>query len=328
MKTSATAFKKRSFALLPLILAASSVAGCDAPVKDGSCTIGTIGKLPLFTTHNVPVVRATINKQPVLFVVDTGAFNSVLSERLAKRFDLTYAAATIRTTGVKGTEMANIAQVDDIGLGGATNTNHAFALTSMEFEASKPPLPPLVGILGAEILLASDLVIDLPNHNMQLLDMQRCPYPAPLWKGIAHKVPIERNLDDMKIHLQFKLNGSAPLKAIFDTGSSRITLPLRYAHRLGITDEMLKHDHSTTDLSAIGDDKVTAYHHRFETMTLGDFTIRDADVTIIDTDTLEYALFGADFLSQHRVWITTKDTMYVQHISEIQPDERPLSANP
>ncbi len=301
------------------VLCITALSGCDTPQKDGSCTISTLGVLPLYTSHHSPVVKATINKQPVLFEVDTGAFNSVLSEQYARKFDVTYASSMVRTVGAKGSEFQHVVQVDDIGLGGATNTNHAFTLTSLQFEPTRPPLPPLVGLLGAEILLASDLVIDMPHHNMQLLDMRQCPYPAPLWKGTMHIIPIDRNLDDMKLHLHFTLDGGAPIRAVFDTGASHTVLPVRIAHRLGVTDEMLKKDPSTTNFSAIGDDKTTVYRHHFKTMTLGDFTISDPEILINDNDILDYALFGADFLRQHRVWITTGQVMYVQHVSEIPP---------
>ncbi|NVN43334.1 aspartyl protease family protein [Asaia siamensis] len=321
----------RSISCPLFLLAMCLLAGCDTPAKDGSCVIGTIGRLPLDSYKNTPVVRATINKHPVLFTVDSGAFNSVLSEKYADMLDLTYSTGMVRTTGVKGTELQRIVQVDDIGLGGATNTNHAFAMTTQSFGATKPPQPPLVGLLGAEILLATDLVIDMPHHQMQLLDMKRCPYPAPLWKGMMHTVPIERDLDQMQLHLQFTLDEGKPIQAIFDTGASRTVIPLRMAHELGVTDDMLKKDRASIDFEAVGSDRVTAYHHHFRTMTLGDFTIHNPEVIIMNNDTLDHALFGADFLRHHRVWITTQRTMYVQHISEIPPDEdqpQPSSAAP
>ncbi|WP_438381354.1 retropepsin-like aspartic protease [Asaia sp. BMEF1] len=321
MKNAESARHRQSIACSVLLLGITLLTGCDAPVKDGTCTIGTIGRLPLYSSHNVPVVRATINKHPVLFEVDTGAFNSVLSEQYADKLDLNYSEGMVRAIGVKGTEFQRVVQVDHIGLGGATNTNHAFTMTSQLFHPTKPPLPPLVGLMGAEILLATDLVIDMPHHQMQLLDMKRCPYPAPLWKGAMHTVPIDRNLDDMKLHVHFALDGGEPIRAVFDTGASRTVIPLRMARKLGVTDAMLKNDRSTTDVQAVGDDKVTAYHHRFRTLTLGDFTIHNPEVIIMDNDTLDYALFGADFLRHHRVWITTENTMYVQHISEIPRDE-------
>lgn len=321
MKKAASGPATRLLSCLILLLGMNLLAGCDAPVKDGSCTIGTLGRLPLYSSHNVPVVRATINKHPVLFEVDTGAYNSVLGEEYAGMLELSYSGGMVRAIGVKGTEFQRIVQVDDIGLGGATNTNHAFVMTSQPFHPTRPPLPPLVGMIGAEILLATDLVIDMPHHQMQLLDMKRCPYPMPLWKGTMHTVRIDRDLDDMKLHLHFALDGGEPIRAVFDTGASRTVIPLRMARKLGVTDAMLKNDRSTTDVQAVGDDKVTAYHHRFRTLTLGDFTIHNPEVIIMDNDTLDYALFGADFLRHHRVWITTENTMYVQHISEIPRDE-------
>lgn len=315
--------RPRRPALLVIAMAAFGlIAGCDTPSPDKGCEIGTIGRMPLYSLHNVPVVRASLNHHPVLFEVDTGAFNSVLSDRYIDMLGLTLASGYVRVTGAKGTEFQNVTQVDDIGLGGATNTNHGFAVTSSVFATLRPPLPPLVGLLGAEILLASDLVMDMPHHEMQLLDMRRCPLPAPLWKGPLHRVAITSDLDTMKIGLTISIDGSKPIKAVLDTGASRTILPLRFARRLGVTDAMLAQDRSDTQFKAIGSDKVTAWHHRFKSLTLGDFTIYDPEVFILSSDDLDYALFGADFLKEHRLWVTTRGEMYVQHISEI-PQETP-----
>ncbi|MFC0502891.1 aspartyl protease family protein [Asaia krungthepensis] len=297
------------------------LAGCDdqPPLQPGQCEIQTFGRMHLWSLQNIPVVQTKIDGKPVLFMVDTGAFNSVLFKNNAKSLNLTYTGATAHTRGVRGDEMQSIVKVDKLDLGTGSTTDHVFMLTESPGPQVKAPLPPIVGLLGAEFLLAYDLVIDMPHHAMYLLDMRRCPYVTPMWKGTVHAVPIEDDRDDNKIRMNFTIDNSKPIPAILDTGAYGITIPYHLAHRkIGITRDDLKKDRFTTDVHGIGDDDVTSYIHEFSKLDLGDFEITNVKVEIDDADNIDYALFGARFLHSARIWLTTKNKLYVQHISEMQ----------
>lgn len=309
------------FRSLVSLLVCTGLAACDdqPPLQPGHCEIQTLGRLPLGRLHNIPVVQARIDGKPVLFLVDTGAFNSVLFSKSVKNLDLTYTGGMVIANGVHGREDEPIVRINKLDLGSGTTSDHLFAMTDSLAPRSFPSQPPIVGLLGAEFLLAADLVIDMPHHAMYLLDMRRCPYVTPYWKGTVHRIPVEHDRTTNKITLSFTINDSKPIPAIFDTGASGIVIPYDLAHRkTGLTRAELKKDRSDTATLGIGDDEVRSYYHQFDHLDLADFRIGNARVTIDDADHLETALFGARFLQQARIWLTTKDVMYVQHVSEMQ----------
>lgn len=306
---------------LLVLMTCASLAACDdqPPLEPNHCEIETLGKLPLGRLHNIPVVEAKIDGKPVLFLVDTGAFNSVLFAKNAKSLDLAYTGGMVHASGAHGREEEPVVRIDKLDLGSGTTSDHLFTLTETMAPRSPPSQPPIVGLLGAEFLLAADLVIDMPHHAMYLLNMRRCPYVTPYWKGTIHKIQVDRDEGINKIGLHFTINGGKPIPAIFDTGASGIIIPYGLAHKkTGVTRTDLKKDRSGTGMQAIGDDVVTSYYHEFDHLDLGDFRINNARVIIDDADNLDYALFGARFLQHTRIWLTTKDVMYVQHVSEMQ----------
>ncbi|NIE80054.1 retroviral-like aspartic protease family protein [Asaia sp. As-1742] len=323
--------RKNSFLrCLPLMMGLLVLAGCDdqPPLQPGHCEIRTLGRLRLRSLASIPVVEARIDGKPVLFMVDTGAFNSVIFKKNASMLSLNYTGATAQVRGVHGIESSAVVRIDRLDLGSGATTDHAFVLTESMAPRTPKGLPPIVGLLGAELLMASDLVIDMPHHAMYMLDMRRCPYITPYWQGTVHKIPIERDWDDNKVRLTFTIDGSKPIPAIFDTGSSHVLLPYSLAHeKLGITRRDLKKDPSSTDSMAVGEDTVTSYHQQFDHLDMGDFRISNAWVTIDDADNIDHALFGARFLHQTRIWLTTKDVMYVQHVSEMK-DAPPIPITP
>lgn len=307
--------------LLTFIVALSGLGGCDAtpPTPDGHCVVETIGRMPLRSLDNIPVVEARLNGKPVLFMVDTGAFNSVLYLDATRDIGLDYTGKFIDATGARGHETQQIVLVDTLDLGTGKDTGHYFALSRSSLHSTRPPLPPLVGLLGAEILLSSDLVIDMPHHEMQLLGMKRCPYITPFWGGTVHSIPITLDRDDNKIHLTFRIDGSKDIPAVFDTGASTTVVPFYLARqKLGLSRKDIAGDRKNTDVHAIGNGELTSYHHIFDAVRLGDFVINHARVSILEEDTLDYALFGANFLKSTRVWISYKGAMYVQHVSEMR----------
>ncbi|WP_122048869.1 retropepsin-like aspartic protease [Asaia bogorensis] len=322
--------KKPLMRVFPFMIGLVLLTGCDdqPPLQPGQCEIRTLGRLRLRSFDAIPVVEARIDGKPVLFMVDTGAFNSVIFKKNASMLSLNYIGATAQVRGVHGMESSAVVRVDRLDLGSGATTDHAFVLTESMAPRTPKGLPPIVGLLGAELLMASDLVIDMPHHAMYMLDMRRCPYITPYWQGTVHKIPIERDWDDNKVRLTFTINGSKPIPAIFDTGSSNVLLPYPLAHdKLGITRRDLRKDPSSTDSMAVGEDKVTSYHQQFDHLDLGDFRINNAWVTIDDADNIDHALFGARFLHHTRIWLTTKDVMYVQHVSEMK-DAPPIPITP
>ncbi len=163
------------------------IAGCAAddpygPNTDGVCPLIRASTMPIETHRNMLFVHVTINGEPVKLLVDTGAEKTLLTEATIERLHLPrdYTHAT-RTYGIGNATAAWDALLPDgMMLGGVhfpvdRVTVGQFAIADVGGDTAD-------GLLGADILLAFDLDLDLPKQQLTLYRARRqCPDATPPW---------------------------------------------------------------------------------------------------------------------------------------------------
>jgi hypothetical protein len=176
--------------------------------------------------------------------------------------------------------------------------------------------PSFDGLLGAPFLLQTDFEISLAEKQVRFFRPQNCgKRHLAYWDPEATVIEFEHSFSRSP-NPQFTvlLNGKK-VNAIIDSGAAITVVTLDAAKRAG-----LKLDAPGVtrlgDASGIGADRVARWVTHFDTLQLGNETIRNADVGVIDADLggIEL-LLGADFLRAHRVlFAMSQDKLYITYV--------------
>lgn len=270
-----------------------------ACADNGRCVVSSVGDLTVMNDRGSPIVSSTVNGHPVAFIVDTGArFSSVWPGQVEK-LGLNSQAGTVRLQGTGGMTFAGVATADTLGLGSATASDVSFVTAGNLFDGRTIDGLPVVGLLGADFLHGYDVVIDLPNHRINLYSIDGCPDAHPGWQGRFYKVKVSHAWnDETKTVVQIKLNGHS-IDAFLDSGARSTLISRDDAREAGVKKDDLRLDKKGLGYG-IDDEKTVRYLHRFDSLDVGPFHFTHPALGVGETDN---SLLGAEFLRHHRVWI-------------------------
>jgi predicted aspartyl protease len=284
------------------------IAGCAAddpygPNTDGVCPLIRASTMPIETHRNMLFVRVTIAGQPVKLLIDTGAEKTLLTEHTVERLHLPrdYTHAT-RTYGIGNATAAWDALLPDgMMLGGVhfpvdRVTVGQFAIADVGGDTAD-------GLLGADILLAFDLDLDLPKQQLTLYRARRqCPDATPPWSqpyiGLSG-VATRRD----RLMVPFELDG-VPGLAVVDTGAQLSSISERMAERMGVVQSVLSADRTVVAHGAAPNQVEVRVHH-FRELRVGPAVIEAPALPVVPMSTgMGDALVGADFLKGRRTWLS------------------------
>jgi predicted aspartyl protease len=284
-----------------MLFGALLLAGC-ASGQDSACKLNWRADLPIEPRNNLIFVTVTFNDHPATMVMDTGAERTTLTEaavtRLRLRRDLQHNPTN--TLGIGGAGTSYEALLDDFAVG-------AFRLPVTRVEVGNFSLPEIGGIqpdglLGADILLAFDLDIDLPGRRLTIYRARSCADSRPPWTvPYASVEGVSMRRDRLVVPLA--ING-ADGHAVLDTGAQRSVIQPEFAARGGVTQAMLDADPSAKMLGASRE--TTSFRmHRFETVSIGTDTRHDMALAVTRLPGAEEdALIGGDFFDMRRIWLS------------------------
>jgi predicted aspartyl protease len=290
--------------LLPLLrcllLGSVLLAGC-AQSPEGACKLVWRADLPIEPRDNLVFVGVTFNDHPATMVMDTGAERTTLTEaavtRLRLRRDLQHPTNTV---GIGGTSASYEAVLDDFAVG-------VFRLPVERVKVGTFMLPEIAGVqpdglLGADILLAFDLDIDLPAHRLTIYRARPCADSRPPWTVPYASVEGVGMWRD-RLMVPLSANG-ADGRAVLDTGAQRTVIRPEFAARGGVTQAMLDADPSNM-LRGASREQLSFRLHRFDTIRIGTDTAHDARLPVARLPGGEMdALIGGDFLRGRRIWLS------------------------
>ncbi len=272
----------------------------------GKCQIAKVGELPITMNSLRPVVPAKINGRDAKFVLDSGAFYSMITRATADEYQLKRSPGPwgMVVTGVGGTADVNTTTVKEFSIIGVTIKNVEFLVGGSEVGSE--------GLLGQNFLERFDVEYDLANGAIRLFHTDDCEHARlAYWlqpdQSFSY-MHIDR-IDPLHPHTigEAYINGER-IRVAFDTGAFTSLLSFKAAARAGIKpDSPGVVDAGTT--GGIGRGRARSYIGTFASFKIGDGEeIKNAKLRFTDMD-LEMAdmLLGADFFVSHRIFVANKE---------------------
>ncbi len=281
--------------LLPLFCAGALAAAHPA---HAACNARTVAELPLRSSAGFLTVTATVNGEPVSFLLDTGAEAGLVTPEAATSLGLPLDPD--RRTRVEGTGGSGAVE-PHVVLGAVVLGNIALPARSVPvgpLPAIPRIVPPVVGLLGADALAGFDVEIDVRRNRLTLYEIYGdCDDPAP-WPHAT--VPLRRVGD--RLTVMTALDGK-PFEALIDTGALSIVVDPSAAGNVGVTAERLARDPG--GISGGVDMREVPFHwHRFASFSVGEATLRDPVLTVTSVQEPTPILLGAHWFVSHRVWLS------------------------
>lgn len=271
-------------------------------VAHAACATERPVEPPLLFRRGIPIVPLTVNGAPLDLVLDTGAEMTVLSEAAARRLDLAVEHAYPRAMrSVGGDFPIGQASLRGLAIGGMRLPDGPVLVGPLRLEPFGDAPPD--GLLGADILGAFDLDLDLPRGRVVLHPSgAACPVPGPAWAPASAAIPASRSLN---AHLMFPIRlGGREIRAFVDTGAERSLLDATSPAAEAIVAAAAPLS-GETRLRGVPATTVPARAYRIARLsagreTLADFPILVAAIGMRDAD----AILGLDFLRLRRVWLS------------------------
>jgi predicted aspartyl protease/tetratricopeptide (TPR) repeat protein len=277
------------------------------------CHLGKVAELPIAMAGTRPLITAKINGKEARFVLDSGAFFSMMSAATAAEYNLKLRAAPfgLRLQGVGGSVDADVALVKEFTIAGALVHNIEFLVGGSEVGSE--------GLLGQNFLEQWDVEYDFSKGVVRLFKPDGCrKYRLAYW------VPPGQPYSEMEIEsvAQARLHtigvgyvNGQKIRVMFDTGAYTSMLTLKAAARAGIkTDSpgVVEAGYS----SGLGRAMSKTYIATASSFKIGDNEeIKNARLRIADTDLGDAdMLLGSDFFVSHHIFVAnSQHKLYVTY---------------
>ena len=280
--------------------------GSPSALSAAKCKVSKVVDLPITMNSLRPTIDVKINNRDAKFVLDSGAFYSMISSATAAEYDLKTKPGPfgLQVIGVGGTADVRVATVKEFSIVGVTLKNVDFLVGGSDAGNA--------GLLGQNLLETFDVEYDLATGAIRLFHTEDCSHTLlAYWlaPGQAYSsMPIDRidSLHPQTIGVAYV--NDKQIRVAFDTGAFTSVLSLKAAERAGV-----KPDSPGVVASGytrgIGREMTKEYIAPFASFKIGDgeeiknARLRIADIGVDNAD----MLVGADFFVSHRVFVANKE---------------------
>lgn len=290
-------------ALSTSLLASLATLSAPAAAQDKpACQYVQLAKVPLhYTGAGLQVTMdGAINGTPAVMLADTGSFETYLSRTGTEKRGLQLRPTAHQIYGVGGKSQLYTARLDSFAAGPAKSSQGWVQVIGDMGEA-----PAFDAIVGAPYLLQADMELALADKEMRFFRPIGCEKTwLAYWSQDANVIPFEINQTSNRAAnppFTIEVNGQKML-AIIDSGATYTSIDANAAERAGLkvgNAEVVRFGTS----SGVGAQRIASWRARVTTMKIGDETVRDAEVALMDTQGQMGVdvLLGDDFLRAHRV---------------------------
>jgi tetratricopeptide (TPR) repeat protein/predicted aspartyl protease len=287
-------FKAVAFLGLLTVLAASTPAS-------GACSVA-YQQLTVTMEDRQARIDTEINGHPIKFIVDSGAYLSMISPGTAATFQLvqTPAREGAYMTGVGGDITPMVTKVADFKIGGVLLHNIYFLVGGGEMGGDT------AGLLGQNVLHLDDVEYDLANGVVRLVRPKGCEKAdMAYWdKTKADSViPMESFAPQSRMTQAYAEIDGRKIKVMFDTGAGHSFVSIAAARRAGFDPE----GPGVTPGGAshgIGRRLVRTWIWPVASFKIGDEEIRNTHLRVGDSSLPDVdMLLGADFFLSHHVYV-------------------------
>ena len=277
-----------------------------------TCQLRQLGSLKVDMQGLRPAVSARINGTEARFLLDTGAYYSILTNEAAAKYRLKLHSmpGSFYVRGVGGNQQVEQTNVDSFDFIGVPAHNVQFLV--MDTVSGDD----YAGIFGQNLMRFSDVEYDLANGIVRLFKPVGCEgQPLAYWAVNTPYTAIDlQYVDRSEDHLlsTATINGKG-MTVLLDTGASRSFLSLQAAASVGITPDSpgVK---LLGEVAGIGPGRNRVWSAPIDTFQLGGEKVQHTHLLISDLDPAhrigeigdyrEDMLLGEDFFLSHRVYVS------------------------
>jgi hypothetical protein len=294
------------------------LAGCEEAPVTLNCDLTMVAQMPLEVQDHLLVVPAGINGKWVRLVVDTGAERTTISDAAADRLGLPHDPRYVnRSVGIGGATTTTDVTIERLVLGGVHFPINRIAVGNFNLQTRQGLSAD--GLLGADILLAFDMDIDVPDGKLTLYRSRVCVNTKLPWPEPPIEIAGVRTRKD-RLLLPFELD-NVPGLAVLDTGAQQNVVGVDMARRMGLNEQTMAGDQTVRQHGA-GPGETISRLHQFKLLRIGPVAEESPRITVLPSDFgVGDALIGETFLQGRRVWLSFKNR---QVFVSSRPDERRL----
>jgi tetratricopeptide (TPR) repeat protein/predicted aspartyl protease len=290
------------------VLAAAALLAA-GPAAAANCQMVKILEVPVTMEGLQPTVPASVNGHETRFMIDTGAFFSVMTTDAADRFALKKSVAPfgMSVRGLGGaSRMAEAVRADEFKFAGAGFKNIQFLV------GGRMGGTDVSGVIGQNIMGPFDVEYDFANGVMRFFKAKDCGSDVNLayWSQGNAKALSRINIEDQGTFVQSvlvraKVNGET-IRVKIDSGSSLSYLNRRQAAYAGVQIGSSGVTNGGVVHGAYGGG-IDTFLAPFASFEIGNEEIKNTQLRVADIALGEGQgdmLLGADFFLSHRILIS------------------------
>jgi tetratricopeptide (TPR) repeat protein len=275
---------------------------------ESKCKIAKLAELPITMDSLRPTISVKINGRDARFLLDSGAFYSMMSSAAASDYGLRLFPAPFGfyVQGVNGKTDVDIATVKEFVMAGVTFKNVEFLVGGSDVRDAN------VGLLGQNFLEKLDVEYDLASGVIRMFRTEKCENAR-----LAYWLQTDQAYSRMPIDPIDPTNprtvgvgyiNGQKIRVEFDTGAFQSILSVKAAARAGVkldSPGVVEAGYS----GGVGRGTMKTYIAPFTSFQIGDNEeIKNARLRVADMD-LQSAdmLLGADFFVSHRIFVANRE---------------------
>ena len=289
-----------------------------APAQ-AACTLGAVAVLPTHLQRGHLVFPVDVNNHQANLILDTGAFATMFWLSSAEPLGIPMTGTDALTSGLGGVSEVYHGTVKRFRLGGLNADNMVVGGAESTQAAAGWGAD---GLLGMNMMAAYDVDLDTPGQHVIIFEADGdCSKPNVALSPPLYSVALEEVLHNRQAVVGLTIDGQR-FRALLDTGAPGTVMYRHAASRLGLDLSGLRAPGHHV-VHGIGPFGVAAVSHVFDHVSIGNLTVNNMQVEIVDqverkrvhTGSLladpadeegggQDVLLGADFLQMVHVWIS------------------------